>query len=232
MGKQKALTHKKPTSRELKKRYKKKYGKGVFGYSKTTLIGDEKIVYAASLHYWSYVFPAMMALIGGFILFVPPMDASELQETHEGVMTVVDHIQFWLAERMDDVKELVPDSVEPFFNAAAGLRQYMVGFMLFGFGVGGLASAYMKKKTLEFVVTTDKIVFKKGFIQRDATELNLERIESVKVKQNAFDRTIGKGRVFVMGVGMEQVNLKNIADPVKFHHIVLEQMNIKRKESY
>lgn len=200
-------------------------------YAKTTLIGDERIVYAAKLHYWSSVFPALLTLVGAFILFAPNMPEAA-ESAQDGVMSTVEMAQNWIGNRLDDVKKLVPKSVEPYFDAATGFRQYVIGLLCFGFGMGGVVSSYVKKRTLEFVVTTDKVVFKKGFIQRDATELNLERIESVKVFQNAFDRSIGKGRVFIMGIGMEQVNLKNIANPVKFHHIVLEQMSKKRQSHH
>lgn len=204
---------------------------GVHGYAKTTLVSGERILYAAKLHFFSYVFPGILALFGAFLLFgsaIMPDDAKvaeDIVENKDGFMVAIQHIQMYIVSRLNDIKSLVPEAMRPFVDMLTSARSYFMGMLFFGFGIGGLANAFIKKKTLEFVVTTRKVIFKKGFITRDATELSLDRIESVKVYQTAFDRVIGKGRLFVMGIGMEQINLKNVANPTKFHHEVVEAMN-------
>jgi len=216
----------------MSKRKKNAHLQGVHGYTKTTLVTGERILYTAKLHFFSYVIPGVLTFIGAFLLFgtmiMPPEDdnSEDIPVEEENTFIVaVQHVQMYIVHRLDDIKSLVPEGMRPFVDMVTSARSYFMGMLFFGFGVGGLTNAYIKKKTLEFVVTTRKVIFKKGFITRDATELSLDRIESVKVYQTAFDRMVGKGRLFVMGIGMEQINLKNVADPTKFHHEVIEAMS-------
>jgi len=216
----------------MPKRKKNTNLQGVHGYTKTTLVSGERILYAAKLHFFSYVIPGILAILGGFLLFgsmIMPEEAENGEEVvvedDNAFITGVKHVQMYIVKRLNDIKSLVPEGMRPFVDMVTSARSYFMGMLFFGFGIGGLTNAFIKKKTLEFVVTTRKVIFKKGFITRDATELSLDRIESVKVYQTAFDRLVGKGRLFVMGIGMEQINLRNVADPTKFHHEVIEAMS-------
>lgn len=78
--------------------------------------------------------------------------------------------------------------------------------------------AWFQRWTNETDVTTLRVVHKEGFIRRDTFEMNLDKVESVDVKQSIPARIFGYGDVTIRGVGEGDKDIKMIASPIQFRN--------------
>ena len=85
-----------------------------------------------------------------------------------------------------------------------------------------LISAWIQKKTTELAVTNKRVIVKKGLIQRETVELNIHKIESVRVEQGVLARMFNYGTVVVAGGGNPVAPVERISDPMAFRRAFLE----------
>jgi uncharacterized membrane protein YdbT with pleckstrin-like domain len=78
--------------------------------------------------------------------------------------------------------------------------------------------AWFRRWTNETDVTSLRVVHKEGFIQRETFEMNLDKVESVDVKQSIPARIFGYGDVMIRGVGEGDKDIKMIASPIQFRN--------------
>jgi len=68
--------------------------------------------------------------------------------------------------------------------------------------------------TTHFVLTTDRLIFRRGFVSRFAREIPLERVNDVTFSQSLFERLIGAGDLLIESAGEHgQSAFENIRDP-------------------
>jgi uncharacterized membrane protein YdbT with pleckstrin-like domain len=95
------------------------------------------------------------------------------------------------------------------------------GIFLFAFGAVGLFSflkALVIWATTEITVTTQRIVFKRGWIARDTIEINFNRIESLYVKQTILGRILNFGTVIVHGTGIGVQPMRDVTAPIELRN--------------
>jgi hypothetical protein len=68
--------------------------------------------------------------------------------------------------------------------------------------------------TTEIGVTNQRIIYKRGLVQRDTNELQLRSIEEVRFEQDVFGRIFGYGKLEIHGTGDDAIFLPAIADPL------------------
>jgi uncharacterized membrane protein YdbT with pleckstrin-like domain len=85
-----------------------------------------------------------------------------------------------------------------------------------------LITAWIEKKTTELAVTDKRVIVKKGLIRRETVELNIQKIESVRVDQGVLARIFNYGTVVVAGGGNPVAPVERIADPMAFRRAFLE----------
>lgn len=81
----------------------------------------------------------------------------------------------------------------------------------------------------QYVVTTNRLIFKRGIINRNSHELLLKKCEGVTVDQSIFGRIFGYGTVIVT-TGEVTNRYKYISNPLKFTTKIHEQIS-KLKEA-
>jgi uncharacterized membrane protein YdbT with pleckstrin-like domain len=77
----------------------------------------------------------------------------------------------------------------------------------------GLA-AFIRRSATEFVVTDQRVIFKRGIVSRHTVEMNRGKIESVDVDQSLLGRILNYGTVVVRGTGGSLEPLANIEAPL------------------
>ena len=68
--------------------------------------------------------------------------------------------------------------------------------------------------TTEIAVTDRRVIYKQGFIRRDTNEMNLNKVESVQVKQSILGRLLDYGHVTIIGTGEGETELHMIERPL------------------
>ena len=69
--------------------------------------------------------------------------------------------------------------------------------------------------TTEIGVTNQRIIYKRGLVQRATNELQLRSIEEVRFEQDVFGRIFGYGKLEIHGTGDDAIYLPAMADPLE-----------------
>ena len=65
----------------------------------------------------------------------------------------------------------------------------------------------------EIAVTNRRVIYKKGLIRRQTNEMNMDKVESVKIDQSILGRMLDYGSVTILGTGEGFETLCTIASP-------------------
>ncbi|HVY57832.1 MAG TPA: PH domain-containing protein [Xanthobacteraceae bacterium] len=99
----------------------------------------------------------------------------------------------------------------------------LLALVLFAIAAVMLFLVWFERWTTEIAVTTRRIIRKTGFIRRNTMEMNLDRVESVKVDQSILGRMLGYGDIHIWGTGEGHEDLYTIASAIEFRsHITAE----------
>ena len=87
--------------------------------------------------------------------------------------------------------------------------------------LAALLQAWFKQATTEIAVTDRRIIYKTGFISLDSNEMQMDKVQSVEVKQTVMGRLLNYGDVRILGAGQQNMEqLKNIESPIEFRNHV------------
>jgi uncharacterized membrane protein YdbT with pleckstrin-like domain len=87
-------------------------------------------------------------------------------------------------------------------------------------GILVIAIALIRRASTELAVTSHRIIAKFGFIRRSTIEINLAKIESVRVEQSVPGRIFNYGTIIVTGTGSTMDPIPYIADPIRFRQAI------------
>ena len=65
-----------------------------------------------------------------------------------------------------------------------------------------LGVRYLKWLTTNFVVTTDRVIYRSGVIGKSGIEIPLERVNTVFFNQGIFERVVGTGDLIIESAGV------------------------------
>jgi uncharacterized membrane protein YdbT with pleckstrin-like domain len=88
-------------------------------------------------------------------------------------------------------------------------------------GVLLFIAAWLKRFGTEIAVTDRRVIYKTGLVQRDTTEINMAKIESVDVSQSILGRVFDFGTLTIRGTGETIEELRNIASPLQFRNAIM-----------
>jgi hypothetical protein len=86
----------------------------------------------------------------------------------------------------------------------------------FGLGLLFLGWAWIQVRSTEIAITSLRVIAKFGFIKRDTVEINLEKVEALKVEQGFVGRMLNYGTILISGAGTSVAPMRDIADPLVF----------------
>ncbi|WP_435641508.1 PH domain-containing protein [Micavibrio aeruginosavorus] len=168
-------------------------------YVQQSLNKDEELVYVGHFH-WMYNVQAVMAIVWGVVGCIAVI---------VGGVYVWDNYMGGLdAETyLGKIRELHP-----------AVR--LGAFLVFVLSLLRFAQMMVVKATTEIAVTTSRLIFKRGLVARYVGEMSIDRIEGVNVLQTILGRIFNYGRVMVRGMGVGEVILPPIADPIAFRKAI------------
>jgi len=107
----------------------------------------------------------------------------------------------------------------------AGLVALGVVLLVVVVGLFFLIAAWIKVRSTEIAITNRRVIAKFGFVKRDTVEINLDKVEALRVEQGFFGRMLNFGTVFISGAGTSVAPIKDIADPLVFRRKFMEATN-------
>ena len=101
------------------------------------------------------------------------------------------------------------------FPEYATYAEYAGGVVVL-YGLLRILVAFIRRRTTELAVTSNRVVSKVGFIRRQTFEINRSKVEGVQVDQGIIERILGFGTVNVTGTGGGLAPMRDIDDPMTF----------------
>ena len=74
--------------------------------------------------------------------------------------------------------------------------------------------------TTEIAVTNLRVIYKTGLIKRTTNEMNMDKVESVKVEQSVLGRLLDYGKVSITGTGAGLEALDLVAQPIELRNSI------------
>lgn len=88
-----------------------------------------------------------------------------------------------------------------------------------------LVVSYLRWSTTNFVVTTDRIVFRAGVLAKTGREIPLERLNDIAVSQSLFERFIGAGDLLIESGGERgQSHFTDVRSPFEVQNIIYREL--------
>jgi len=89
---------------------------------------------------------------------------------------------------------------------------------------------YLKWVTTNFVITSDRIIFRHGVVGKMGIEIPLERVNNVNFSQTAFERVLGAGDLLIESGGEDgQQRFSDVRKPQHVQNLVHAQVEAKSR---
>jgi uncharacterized membrane protein YdbT with pleckstrin-like domain len=112
------------------------------------------------------------------------------------------------------------------WTAGGSGQRWTLGWLSIGlivFSGGWLVSRYGRWATTNFVITSDRLIFRAGIIGKRGVEIPLERVNNVLFTQGIFERLVGAGDL-VIESGEGQQKFDDIKNPERVQNQIHAQM--------
>ncbi len=168
-------------------------------YIQESLSADEELIHVGHFH-WMYTLGAILGIVWGIIGCIAVIWGGIYFQLHYGD-------GFYARNWLGMVREVHP-----------GIR--LAGFLVFIMGLLSFAQRMIIKATTEIAITNSRLIYKRGLVARYVGEMSIDRIEGVNVLQGILGRILGYGRVMVRGMGVGEVVLPPLQDPIAFRKAI------------
>jgi membrane protein YdbS with pleckstrin-like domain len=93
-----------------------------------------------------------------------------------------------------------------------------------------LVHRYLKWSTTNFVITSDRLIFRSGIIAKSGIEIPLERVNNVNFSQSIFERMIGAGDLLIESGGEDgRSRFTDIRHPERVQNLIHSQMEVNEQ---
>jgi uncharacterized membrane protein YdbT with pleckstrin-like domain len=89
-------------------------------------------------------------------------------------------------------------------------------------GLAFLLRAWIRVRSTELAITSQRVIAKFGFVQRHTVEINLAKVEALRVDQGFLGRILNFGTIHITGSGGSVEPIPQIADPLVFRRKFME----------
>jgi uncharacterized membrane protein YdbT with pleckstrin-like domain len=108
-------------------------------------------------------------------------------------------------------------TTEQIVKAAAGLA--IIASLLY------MLQRWVAWVSTNFVVTTDRCIYREGIVSKRGVEIPLERINTVFFNQSVVDRVIGAGTLTIESAGENGVQtFEDVRDPIGVQQVLYQEM--------
>ena len=91
-----------------------------------------------------------------------------------------------------------------------------------------LVQRFLKWRTTNFVITSDRVIFRQGLIAKSGIEIPLGRVNNINFNQTVFERIIGAGDLLIESGGEDgQQRFTDIRNPQAVQNLLHAQVEAK-----
>jgi len=115
--------------------------------------------------------------------------------------------------------------IHAFVNITAGI---FVLICLAWFGI-----TYLRWSTTNFVVTTDRLIYRHGVLTKQGIEIPLDRVNTVFFKQSLFERMLGAGDLVIESAGeMGRQSFSDVRKPSAVQNEIYRQIEANENRKF
>ena len=167
--------------------------RGSSQYLRHALIHNEKILYQAETHWFFDIdfVGILFFIVSSYLLIFDPLFVNDEMPT----------VSLWM----------------PFLKEGLEVSVWRLGLTTLIFvALMVIWEAFVDNKSTELVITSRRILYKRGVLGRALIDLKLGRFESIAVKQNFLGRTYDFGTITITGVGCVKITIPHVVSPLRF----------------
>jgi uncharacterized membrane protein YdbT with pleckstrin-like domain len=112
-------------------------------------------------------------------------------------------------------------------DSGSGVYKFLVTLILILLGLAALwlVGRYVKWISTNFVITSQRLIFRQGIFAKSGIEIPLERVNNVNFSQGVFERMLGAGDLLIESGGEDgQQRFTDIRHPDKVQNLIHSQM--------
>lgn len=100
-----------------------------------------------------------------------------------------------------------------------------IGILLIVVSLGYFAQRWITWYSTNFVVTTDRCIYRSGILSKRGIEIPLERINTIFFEQGPLDRILRAGTLVIESAGeMGRQTFEDVRDPVHVQNVLYQEM--------
>jgi uncharacterized membrane protein YdbT with pleckstrin-like domain len=100
-------------------------------------------------------------------------------------------------------------------------------------GLAWFGLTYAKWSTTNFVVTTDRLIYRHGVLAKHGIEIPLERVNTVFFSQSILERMVGSGDLVIESAGeLGRQNFSNVRKPSAVQNEIYRQMESNENRKF
>lgn len=112
-------------------------------------------------------------------------------------------------------------AVEAIASLGPDTRHLIAGVIVL-IGLAFLGRAWIRVHSTELAITNRRVIAKFGFVQRHTVEINLGKVEALRVDQGFVGRMLDFGTIHITGSGGSVEPIPQIAHPLEFRRKFME----------
>ena len=108
-----------------------------------------------------------------------------------------------------------------FKNNPIGFIVSIILIPAFGVGLLILLVWHLQNKASKLTINENEILYEKGLLSKERSEINITSVRTTKVKQSFFDRIFGVGSIEIYTAGdSPEIVAKGLPDPNRISEII------------
>ena len=124
------------------------------------------------------------------------------------------------------MSELYSEHPVMFKNNPLGFILCLILIPVGGLGLLILLTWHLKNKASKLSVSDNEILFEKGLLSKERSEVNLSSVHTTKVKQSFFNRIFGVGTIEIYTAGdSPEIIASGMPDPNKIRELIKANQN-------
>ncbi|MCG8016927.1 MAG: PH domain-containing protein [Candidatus Thiodiazotropha sp. 'RUGA'] len=119
------------------------------------------------------------------------------------------------------MSELYSEHPVMFKNNPIGFIVSIILIPVFGIGLVILLVWHLQNKASKLTINDTEILYEKGLLSKERSEVNISSVRTTKVKQSFFDRIFGVGAIEIYTAGdSPEIVAKGLPDPNRISEII------------
>lgn len=124
------------------------------------------------------------------------------------------------------MSELYSEHPVMFKNNPLGFIVSLLLIPAFGLGIIILLVWHLKNKSAKLSVTEHDILYEKGLLSKERSEIGIGSVRTITVKQSFFNRIFGVGAIDIFTAGDDpEISIKGLPDPNRVRELIKARQN-------